>query len=63
MSSLWLSAHALGVAVAMAASTMQDPPPAPEQPPATAAPARAGDNPATKLSMDRRVTTVVSLAP
>jgi hypothetical protein len=63
MSSLWLSVHALGVAVAVAASTTQDPPAAPAQPPAAPAPARAADKASTKLSMDLRVTPVVSFAP
>lgn len=61
--SLWMSAQALGLTVALAATSVQEPP-APQPPASQPAnrPARAEDKP-TRLSLDLRITPAVSFAP
>lgn len=56
--SLWMSAPALGLSVALAATSVQEPP----APQPAARPARAEERP-TKLSLDLRITPAVSFAP
>src|SRR5688572_11285341 len=55
--SLWMSAQALGLTVALAATSVQEPPA-----PQAARPARAEEKP-TKLALDLRITPAVSFAP